>query len=338
MFGKSCEKQPGNLMESQGIHGIIGSIPREGVSAMDVPKTSKERPRRNTAVSAPESQSAAKVRFMQDDDGLGAYLREIGKNRVLTQPEERELLLRMKQGDRRAFKDLITANLRFVVSVCRKYQHQGLPLTDLISEGNLGLIRAAQSFDETRTCRFISYAVWWIRQRILQALAEQSRNISLPVGKAALLRKMSYVRKTLEQKNGHEPRPDELAEALCIKEKEALDLMQAARAPLSLSEPGAGTDDLPIEDMIADETADSPDLEIDSARRRQRVLEVLDGLKDLENQVLRLYFGLDLEHSLTLEEISFRLDVSPERIRQIKESALNRLRHPSRIQKLRDAA
>ncbi|MDB5048097.1 MAG: polymerase subunit sigma [Fibrobacteres bacterium] len=325
-------------MESQGIHGIIGTAPLEGVSPMDVPKTSKERSNRNAAVAAADRQSAAKVRFMQDDDGLGAYLREIGKNRVLSQPEERELLLRMRQGDRRAFKDLITANLRFVVSVCRKYQHQGLPLTDLISEGNLGLIRAAQSFDETRTCRFISYAVWWIRQRILQALAEQSRNISLPVGKAALLRKMSHVRKTLEQKNAHEPLPYELAEALGIKEKDAIDLMQAGRAPLSLSEPGAGTDDLPIEDMIADEAADSPDMEIDNARRRQTVLEVLDGLKDLESQVLRLYFGLDLEHSLTLEEISYRLDVSPERIRQIKESALNRLRHPSRIQKLRDAA
>ncbi|HKP96767.1 MAG TPA: RNA polymerase sigma factor RpoD/SigA, partial [Fibrobacteria bacterium] len=289
-------------------------------------------------VSMTDRQTATKVRFMQDDDGLGAYLREIGKNRVLSHAEERELLLRMRRGDKRAFKDLITANLRFVVSVCRKYQHQGLPLTDLISEGNLGLIRAAQSFDETRTCRFISYAVWWVRQRILQALAEQSRNISLPVGKAALLRKMSHVRKTLEQKRFREPLPFELAEALCIKEKEALALMQAGRAPLSLSEPGGGTDDLPIEDMIADESADSPDERIDRARRKRTVLAVLDGLKELESQVLRLYFGLDHEHSLTLEEISFRLDVSPERIRQIKENALSRLRHPSRIQKLREAA
>src|SRR6187549_3054606 len=127
---------------------------------MDVPMTTKER----------TAESAARIRFMQDDDGLGAYLREIGRNRVLNHAEERNLLHRMRQGDKRAFKDLITANLRFVVSVCRKYQHQGLPLTDLISEGNLGLIRAAQSFDETRTCRFISYAVWWVRQRILQAL------------------------------------------------------------------------------------------------------------------------------------------------------------------------
>jgi RNA polymerase primary sigma factor len=308
---------------------------------MDVLKTGKERSkpaRIAAAASATDKQIAAKVRFMQDDDGLGAYLREIGKNRVLSFPEERELLLRMRQGDKRAFKDLITANLRFVVSVCRKYQHQGLPLTDLISEGNLGLIRAAQSFDETRTCRFISYAVWWIRQRILQALAEQSRNISLPVGKAALLRKMSHVRKTLEQKQGREPLIGELAEALGIKEKEALDLIQAGRAPISLSEPAAGTEDLPIEDTIADETAERPDEEMDQSRRRQRVLAVLDGLKDLESRVLRLYFGLDHEHSLTLEEISYRLDVSPERIRQIKESALGRLRHPSRIQLLRDAA
>jgi RNA polymerase primary sigma factor len=306
---------------------------------MDVPKTTKETSAaakaRNQAAS---DRSASRVRFTQDEDGLGAYLREIGKNRVLTHAEERELLLRMRQGDKRGFKDLITANLRFVVSVCRKYQHQGLPLTDLISEGNLGLIRAAQSFDETRTCRFISYAVWWIRQRILQALAEQSRNISLPVGKAALLRKMSHVRKRLEQKQGREALTSELADAMSIKEKEAQDLIQAGRAPLSLSEPGAGTDDLPIEDMIADDSCENPEDGVDQSRRRRRVLDVLDGLKDLENQVLRLYFGLDHEHSLTLEEISYRLDVSPERIRQIKESALNRLRHPSRIQRLRDAA
>ena len=308
---------------------------------MDMSKPFVERSDSNritAATSQTEKSSQAKMFFMQDEDGLGAYLREIGKNRVLSYPEEREMLSRMCKGDKRAFKDLITANLRFVVSVSRKYQHQGLPLTDLISEGNLGLIRAAQSFDEARTCRFISYAVWWIRQRILQALAEQSRNISLPVGKAALLRKMSHVRKLLEQKLGREPLTYELAAALFIKEKEVLDLIQAGRASLSLSEPGAGTEDVPIEEMIADERAESPDEEIDHARRRQCVLGVLDGLKALESQVLRLYFGLDHEHSLTLEEISHRLDVSPERIRQIKESALSRLRHPSRIQKLLEAA
>src|SRR5690606_19585030 len=196
---------------------------------------------------------SARVRFMQDEDSLGAYLREIGKNRVLSHPEERELLSRMRQGDKKAFKDLITANLRFVVSVCRKYQNQGLPLTDLISEGNLGLIRAAQSFDETRTCRFISYAVWWVRQRVLQALAEQSRNISLPVGKAAVLRKMGFTRKILEQKLSREPMPGELAEELRIKEKDVLDLMQAGRAQVSLSDPAGGSDDLAIESMIADE-------------------------------------------------------------------------------------
>jgi RNA polymerase primary sigma factor len=307
---------------------------------MELTKASKERRESHhiAAVASAPDRNQQRIRFTQDEDGLGAYLREIGKNRVLSHAEERELLMRMRKGDKRAFKDLITANLRFVVSVCRKYQHQGLPLTDLISEGNLGLIRAAQSFDETRTCRFISYAVWWVRQRILQALAEQSRNISLPVGKAALLRKMSHVRKTLEQKRGREPMPFELADALSIKEKEALDLMQAGRSALSLSEPGAGAEDIPIEDMIADESAESPDLEIDMARRRRNVLAVVDGLKELEARVLRLYFGLDHEHALTLEEISHRLDVSPERIRQIKESALHRLRHPSRLQKLRDAA
>lgn len=306
---------------------------------MALSKASKERreSHRIAAFASLPDRGGLRVRFMQDDDGLHAYLREIGKNRVLSHDEERELLARMRQGDKRAFKDLITANLRFVVSVCRKYQHQGLPLTDLISEGNLGLIRAAQSFDETRTCRFISYAVWWVRQRILQALAEQSRNISLPVGKAAILRKMSHVRKTLEQKRGREPLPFELAEALSINEKEALDLLQAGRSPLSLSEPAAGSEDIPIEEMIPDEAAESPDREIDQERRLRNVLEVVDGLKDLESRVLRMYFGLGHEHALTLEEISHRLDVSPERIRQIKENALHRLRHPSRVRKLLDA-
>lgn len=280
----------------------------------------------------------AKFRLMQDDDGLGCYLREIGKNRVLSQPEERGLLSQMRQGDKRAFRDLISANLRFVVSVCRKYQNQGLPLTDLISEGNLGLIRAAQSFDETHTCRFISYAVWWIRQRILQALAEQSRDISLPVGKAALLRKMSRVRKNLEQKLGREPAQAELADAMGMKEKDAQDLLHVGRAPLSLSDSVAGAEDMDIEEKISDEHGGNPEEDYDHIRLRQRVACALDGLKELESRVLRLYYGLDHDHSLTLEEISQRLDVSPERIRQIKECALGRLRHPSRMQLLRDAA
>ena len=307
---------------------------------MELSKASKERrvSLRITAFSPVPNRTVSGIRFMQDEDGMGAYLREIGKNRVLSYAEERELLARIRQGDKRAFKDLVTANLRFVVSVCRKYQHQGLPLTDLISEGNLGLIRAAQSFDAARTCRFISYAVWWVRQRILQALAEQSRNISLPVGKAALLRKMSHMRKTLEQQRGREPRPHELAEALGINEKETLDLLQAGRSQLSLSEPGAGMEDVSIEDMIADESAESPDKGIDEDRRRRNLLAVVDGLKELEARVLRLYFGLGHEHALTLEEISHSLNVSPERIRQIKESALHRLRHPSRINRLRDVA
>jgi RNA polymerase primary sigma factor len=278
------------------------------------------------------------VRFMQDDDGLSAYLREIADTPVLSYAQERELLNRMRQGDKRAFKDLITANLRFVVSVCKMYRHQGLPLIDLISEGNLGLIRAAQSFDETRTCRFISYAVWWVRQRIQQALAEQARNISLPVGKAALLRKMNNVRKKLEQQRSREADTSEVAEALSIKEWEACNLMRVGRAALSLSEPGGGSEDFPLEELIVDESAERPDARIEHQRRRDRLLDVLDDLKDLESRVLRLYFGLDQEPALTLEEISVRLDVSPERARQIKESAIGRLRHPTRIKRLMDAA
>jgi RNA polymerase primary sigma factor len=268
---------------------------------------------------------------------LRTYLRENGKHRVLTQPEERELLFRMRRGDKRAFNELITANLRFVISVSRMYLNQGLPFTDLISEGNLGLIRAAKSFDPSNSCRFITYAVWWIRQRILHALAEQSRNISLPISKAAMLRKLMFVRKTLEQKRSREALPSELAESLAIKEQEALSLMQAGLATVSLSYPVGGSETFSIEERIADPSSVGADVEYDDSRRRRRVLDVLDGLKDLENRVLRLYFGLDQELPMTLEEIGSRLDVSPERIRQIKECALNRLRHPSRMQKLREA-
>jgi RNA polymerase primary sigma factor len=303
---------------------------------MAVNKAEKKAPQRLTGDADRMLPEASSKRSIHDEDGLRAYLRENGKHRVLSQPEERELLARMRRGDKRAFNELITANLRFVVSVCRMYQNQGLPFTDLISEGNLGLIRAAQSFDAACTCRFITYAVWWIRQRVLHALAEQSRNITLPVSKAAMLRKLIYVRKTLEQKQSREPFASELAEKLSIKEAEALQLMQAGLATISLSEPGAGSDALSIEERIADEHAIAPDVEIDDSRRRRLVLDVLDGLKDLENRVLRLYFGLEQELPLTLEEISCRLDVSPERVRQIKECALNRLRHPSRIHKLRE--
>jgi RNA polymerase primary sigma factor len=293
---------------------------------------------RADAPAAAIGRAADGVRFMQDDDGLAAYLREIADTPVLTYAQERDLLKRMRQGDKRAFKDLITANLRFVVSVCRMYRHQGLPLIDLISEGNLGLIRAAQSFDETRTCRFISYAVWWVRQRIQQALAEQSRNISLPVGKAALLRKMGHVRKKLEQERSREADASEVAEAMSIKEREACNLMRVGRAPLSLSEPSGGGGETPLEDMLVDESAESPDARIELQRRRAGLLDVLGDLKDLECRVLRLYFGLDQEPPITLEEISRRLDVSPERARQIKETAIGRLRHPTRAKRLLDFA
>lgn len=282
--------------------------------------------------------SNSSLNFLRDDDGLNSYLREIAKNKVLTYKEERELVVGMCRGDKQAFKALITANLRFVVSVCRKYQHQGLPLTELISEGNLGLMRAAQSFDETQSCRFISYAVWWIRQRILQALAEQSRCFSIPVGRSALMRRMIRVRKSLEQKLGREVSTAEVAEALSLKEKDVQDLIQVGTNSVSLSMPVYGTEDVTLGESIVDESSNTPEEAYALNRRNIRVREILSGLKDLEKQVISLYFGFENDNSLTLEEISFRLDVSPERIRQIKDSALGRLRHPSRMEKLREAA
>ena len=274
--------------------------------------------------------------FLNDDPGLTAYLKEISQNRVLSPKEERALILRMRDGNKQAFKDLITANLRFVVSVCRKFQHQGLPLTDLISEGNLGLIRAAQSFDGAMTCRFISYAVWWVRQRVMQALAEQSRFVSLPVSKAAVLRRMAHARKKIEQKTAQPASPSELAEFLNMKEKDVLDLLQLGRPPLSLHEPGLAEDDSPLGEVVTDESSESPEEEYANHRLHQGVHAVLACLKGPEKDVLWHYYGLGENRALTMEEIGHLLGLSPERIRQIKEKALRRLRHPCRREQLRE--
>ena len=176
-----------------------------------------------------------------DVTSLAAYLREIGRNRILTRDEEKAVFDRIALGDKRAYNELITANLKFVVSVCRQFQNQGLPLTDLISEGNLGLIRAAQGFDGTHACRFISYAVWWIRQRILRALAEQSRFLTIPVAKAAAMRRIAAAEKILSQRNSRSASPDEVADFLSIREKEVSDLLLIGQFSVALHEPsGAG--------------------------------------------------------------------------------------------------
>ncbi len=261
---------------------------------------------------------------------IAAYLREIGRNRILTREEERALFDRIARGDRRAHHELITANLKFVVSVCRQFQNQGLPLTDLISEGNLGLIRAAQCFDGTHACRFISYAVWWIRQRILRALAEQSRFLTIPVAKAAAMRKISAAEKVLSQRNSRPARPDEVAMYLSLREKEVLDLLMIGRFSQALQEPGETDDDGALGEGQTNGEGGATDDAVLLDSLRQGVWDALEGLRDVEREVLRLHYGLGQARPMNLDEIGVLLGLTRAKVRKIRDEAMNRLRHPGR--------
>ncbi len=274
-------------------------------------------------------------RHFRDEDALALYLREISRTNVISVAEEKKLLQRMAVGDKRAMNELIMANLRFVVSVCRQFQNQGMPLSDLISEGNLGLLRAAETFDPTRNCRFMSYAVWWVRQRILAALAEQSKCFTMPVGKFAAIRKIAFVRMVLEQRLGRRPTNAEIAVAVGGREKQVEDLLSLGQSQISLESSGQDGDPAPME-FLSDPSLANPEENLDSQQIRKRLHQLLDGLKKLERLVLTLYFGLEQDMPESLEQISHRLQVSPERVRQIKDMALGRLRHPSRMKILLD--
>ncbi|MEO6097821.1 MAG: RNA polymerase sigma factor RpoD/SigA [Fibrobacteria bacterium] len=265
-----------------------------------------------------------------DATSLAAYLREIGRNRILSREEERSLIDRIAQGDKLAYHELITANLKFVVSVCRHFQNQGLPLIDLISEGNLGLIRAAQCFDGTHACRFISYAVWWIRQRILRALAEQSRFLTIPVAKAAAMRRIAVAEKILAQRNSHPASPDEVASYLCLREKEVQDLLLIGQFSLPLNEPGESEEDGANGDGLGEANGMATDAAAVMDSMKQGVWEALEGLREVEREVLRLHFGLGAANPMSLEEIGNALGMSRAKIRKIRDEAMNRLRHPVR--------
>lgn len=271
-----------------------------------------------------------------DVTSLAAYLREIGRSRILTRDEERAIFDRIAQGDKRAYNELITANLKFVVSVCRQFQNQGLPLTDLISEGNLGLIRAAQGFDGTHACRFISYAVWWIRQRILRALAEQSRFLTIPVAKAAAMRRISAAEKVLSQRNSRPASPDEVADFLSIREKEVLDLLLIGQYSLGLHEPAGHDEDGSIGESLGDGTGGGADEEVLLDSMKQGVWDALEGLREMEREVLRLHFGLGSARPMNLEEIGNILGLSRAKVRKIRDDAMNRLRHPVRRIRFRE--
>ncbi len=260
---------------------------------------------------------------------LDQYLRDISIYPLINRVQEVELALRIRENDQEALDTLVRSNLRFVVSVAKKYQNQGVSLSDLINEGNLGLIRAAHKFDETRGIKFISYAVWWIRQAILQALAEQSRIVRVPLNRAGALHRIGKRASALLQELGREATHAEIAEGLEITEEEVAKTMSISQTHLSLDAPMNAGEDNRLLDYLPDLNHLTPDEEVFSKALTQSIHEALGGLKEREAKILRLYFGLDAEEPMTLEEIGAALNITRERVRQIKEKALSRLRHLS---------
>lgn len=274
-------------------------------------------------------------RYRDEDRSLDLYLREIGSTPLINAEEEVRLARRIKQGDKRALEKLTKANLRFVVSVAKNYQNQGLSLADLINEGNIGLIKAAKRFDETRGFKFISYAVWWIRQAILQALAEQSRIVRLPLNRVGTLHKIGKVSSSLEQAYGRNPSPDEIAKELELSESEVADTLKISNSHLSLDQPFSVSEDNSLIDILEDEYQPGPDEALLDMSLKLEIEKALDTLTPREAEVINLYFGLRSEKALTLEEIGARFNLTRERVRQIKEKAIRRLRHASRSRSLR---
>ncbi|GAB5523088.1 sigma-70 family RNA polymerase sigma factor [Roseivirga sp.] len=271
----------------------------------------------------------------RESQSLDKYLQEIGKVDLLTPDEEVDLAKRIREGDQLALEKLTKANLRFVVSVAKQYQNQGLSLGDLINEGNLGLIKAAQRFDETRGFKFISYAVWWIRQSILQALAEQSRIVRLPLNRVGSLNKISKTFSELEQKFEREPSPDELAEVLEVTTNEVVDTMKISGRHVSMDAPFVQGEENSLLDVLENDSEEKPDTGLMNDSLRREVQRALSTLTQREADVITLYFGLNGEHSMTLEEIGEKFNLTRERVRQIKEKAIRRLRHTSRSKALK---
>lgn len=274
----------------------------------------------------------------RESQSLDKYLQEIGRVELLTGDDEIVLAQAIRRGGIEgalALERLVKANLRFVVSVAKQYQNQGLSLGDLINEGNLGLIKAAKRFDETRGFKFISYAVWWIRQSILQALAEQSRIVRLPLNRVGALNKIGKKFSELEQQYEREPTAAELAEQLDMSIAEISETIKISGRHLSVDAPFVNGEDNRLLDILPNEQQPPPDSELMRESLRVEVQQVLNSLSEREAEVIRLYFGLDDYQALTLEEIGEKFNLTRERVRQIKEKAIRRLRHASRSKALR---
>jgi RNA polymerase primary sigma factor len=266
----------------------------------------------------------------RESASLDKYLQEIGREELITAEEEVILAKKIKDGDQRALEKLTRANLRFVVSVAKQYQNQGLSLPDLINEGNLGLIKAARRFDETRGFKFISYAVWWIRQSILQALAEQSRIVRLPLNQVGSLNKINKAYSKLEQQFEREPSAEELADMLDLPIDKVSDTMKVSGRHVSMDAPFANGEESSLLDVLVNMDSPKADTGLMNESLSKEIDRALSTLTERERDVVKLFFGIGLNHGLTLEEIGDKFDLTRERVRQIKEKAIRRLRHSSR--------
>jgi RNA polymerase primary sigma factor len=269
-----------------------------------------------------------------EESTLRLYFDDIAESKPLSREKEVELAALIKEGDMQARDQLVQANLRFVIDVAKNYQNRGLSLSDLISAGNVGLLTAAERFDGTKGYKFISYAVWWIKQSILQTIAEHARTVRLPLNKLSLLKDISKVSRQLGQGRDSEPKIEEIAAELDVPAQEVLDTMLSARTVRSLDETFEDDDERNLLNILSDENQDSPDTEVLRDSAREQLEGVLNSLDDRELRIIRLYFGLDGNEALTLEQIGGLMNVTRERVRQLKELALSKLRHPARYQAL----
>lgn len=270
----------------------------------------------------------------RESASLDKYLQEIGKEDLITVEEEVELAQRIRKGDQRALEKLTRANLRFVVSVAKQYQNQGLSLPDLINEGNLGLIKAAEKFDETRGFKFISYAVWWIRQSILQALAEQSRIVRLPLNQVGSLNKINKAFSRFEQEHERRPSPEELAETLDLPAEKVADTLRVSGRHISVDAPFGEGEDNSLLDVLVNDDSPVADKTLINESLSTEVERALATLTERERDIIRLFFGINCQE-MTLEEIGEKFGLTRERVRQIKEKAIRRLRHSSRSKLLK---
>ena len=261
-----------------------------------------------------------------ENDALATYLHEVGAYRLMSREDELALGRRIRAGDEAAISELVCANLRFVIAIAKRYQNHGVALSDLINEGNVGLLRAARKYDDTKGVKFISYAVWWIRQAIVHALSEYAHTVRIPAGRAALVHRITIATNALRQELGREPTRQEVAASLDMHEDDVFESIPVWRADLSLDAPLPDNEEGRLLDILADDDNTSPDEDISTDDLSNSIDDALSHLRDREAKVLRLYFGFDGNEERTLEEIGHELGVTRERVRQIKERALGKLR------------